>query len=333
MCFGVVLSHSRKGYSEVVWQQSTENFIRWPGKRRPCLRGVPQTIVIDNLRAAVTQADWFDPQLNPKIIAFAEHYRTVIFAHQAVHAPAQGQSGSRRQIRSEQRASRADVRQPGRAKPVFGGVGKRRGPIHAFMAPPASRWGRIFATVGATAVDRAAGHRSSRSFRKALRHVHLDGTSRWPGRITLCRPEYCPAASVGAVGFAAGAHLQLAYGTNRLCTPGSNPGGSAPIPNTFIRANAPPLKTGWIISWTGAADRPALRPVGGDDGQKSRPQGIRVLQGFLQTGPQTRSCQTSKPPVSWPRPTACGTCTNCAASWQRRFNRTSSSSFSSTAHP
>ena len=34
--------------------------------------------VIDNLRAAVTQADWFDPELNPKIASFAEHYETVI---------------------------------------------------------------------------------------------------------------------------------------------------------------------------------------------------------------------------------------------------------------
>jgi len=40
--------------------------------------GVPRTIVIDNLKAAVTKADWFDPELNPKIQAFCEHYGTVI---------------------------------------------------------------------------------------------------------------------------------------------------------------------------------------------------------------------------------------------------------------
>ena len=33
---------------------------------------------IDNLRAAVTRAAWYDPELNPKLIAFAEHYQTVI---------------------------------------------------------------------------------------------------------------------------------------------------------------------------------------------------------------------------------------------------------------
>lgn len=76
--FRVVLSHSRKGYSEVVWQQTTENFIRCLENAFRSFGGVTHTVVIDNLRAAVTQADWFDPELNPKLSAFAEHYQTVI---------------------------------------------------------------------------------------------------------------------------------------------------------------------------------------------------------------------------------------------------------------
>ena len=76
--FRVVLSYSRKGYSEVVWHQTTENFIRCLENAFRYFGGVTSTVVIDNLRAAVTQADWFDPELNPKIIAFAEHYQTVI---------------------------------------------------------------------------------------------------------------------------------------------------------------------------------------------------------------------------------------------------------------
>src|SRR5438132_55878 len=38
----------------------------------------PVTVVIDNLKAGVIQADWFDPQLNPKLEEFARHYGTVI---------------------------------------------------------------------------------------------------------------------------------------------------------------------------------------------------------------------------------------------------------------
>jgi hypothetical protein len=34
--------------------------------------------VIDNLKAAVSKADWYDPELNPKIVAFAEHYGMTI---------------------------------------------------------------------------------------------------------------------------------------------------------------------------------------------------------------------------------------------------------------
>jgi hypothetical protein len=40
--------------------------------------GVPGTLVIDNLKAAVTKADWFDPDINPRIVAFARHYNFVI---------------------------------------------------------------------------------------------------------------------------------------------------------------------------------------------------------------------------------------------------------------
>jgi transposase len=74
----VVLSHSRKGYSEVMWRQSTEEFIRG---LENCFRhfgGVPKTLVVDNLKAAVSQADWYDPDLNPKMREFCKHYGTVL---------------------------------------------------------------------------------------------------------------------------------------------------------------------------------------------------------------------------------------------------------------
>ena len=75
--FRIVLSHSRKGYSEAVWTQSTESFIRSLENAFWAFGGVPKTVVVDNLRAAVTKADWFDPELNPKVEEFARHYGTV----------------------------------------------------------------------------------------------------------------------------------------------------------------------------------------------------------------------------------------------------------------
>jgi transposase len=76
--FRVVLSHSRKAYSEVVWHQTTENFIRALENAFRHFGGVPRTLVIDNLRAAVKRVDWFEPELNPKVEEFCQHYGTVI---------------------------------------------------------------------------------------------------------------------------------------------------------------------------------------------------------------------------------------------------------------
>ena len=74
----VVLSHSRKGYTEAFWRQTTENFIRGLENAFRHFGGVVRTLVIDNLRAAVKKADWFEPELNPKVVCFCEHYGTVI---------------------------------------------------------------------------------------------------------------------------------------------------------------------------------------------------------------------------------------------------------------
>ena len=74
----VVLSHSRKGYSESVFRQTTENFLRCIENAFRHFGGVPRTLVPDNLKAAVLKADWYDPELNPKIRSFCKHYGTVL---------------------------------------------------------------------------------------------------------------------------------------------------------------------------------------------------------------------------------------------------------------
>lgn len=76
--FRAVLSQSRKGYSEVVWRQDTETFLRCVENALRFFGGVTRTVVPDNLKAAVLQADWFEPDLNPKLREFAAHYGTVI---------------------------------------------------------------------------------------------------------------------------------------------------------------------------------------------------------------------------------------------------------------
>jgi transposase len=74
----VVLSHSRKAYSETVARQTTDAFITCLENAFHYFGGVPRTLVTDNLKAAVHKADWFDPELNPKIEAFCQHYGTTM---------------------------------------------------------------------------------------------------------------------------------------------------------------------------------------------------------------------------------------------------------------
>jgi len=76
--FRIVLSHSRKAYSEAVWREGTDEFLQCLENAFWHFGGVPRTIVPDNLKAAVKHADWYDPELNPKVESFCRHYGTVI---------------------------------------------------------------------------------------------------------------------------------------------------------------------------------------------------------------------------------------------------------------
>src|ERR1039458_981015 len=62
--FRIVLSYSRKAYSEAVWRQSTESFITCLENAFRHFGGVPKRLVIDNLKAAVARADWYDPEIH-----------------------------------------------------------------------------------------------------------------------------------------------------------------------------------------------------------------------------------------------------------------------------
>jgi transposase len=76
--FRIVLSHSRKAYSEATYTQTTDDFLCALENAFAHFGGVCKTLVIDNLKAAVAHPDWFDPELVPKVQAFCRHYGTVI---------------------------------------------------------------------------------------------------------------------------------------------------------------------------------------------------------------------------------------------------------------
>jgi transposase len=76
--FRIVLSFSRKAYSEAVFHQDTETFLRCLENAFRHFGGVSQTVNLDNLKAAVLKFDFADPELNPKLREFARHHGTVI---------------------------------------------------------------------------------------------------------------------------------------------------------------------------------------------------------------------------------------------------------------
>jgi transposase len=73
--FRMVLSYSRKAYCEAVVRQDTETFLRCLENGLRAFGGVPLLLNLDNLKAAVLKADWFDPEINPKLADFCRHYR------------------------------------------------------------------------------------------------------------------------------------------------------------------------------------------------------------------------------------------------------------------
>ena len=86
----VTLSHSRKAYVEAVLKQNTESFLRSLENAFRHFGGVPQQLRPDNLKAAVIKADWYEPELNPKLRSFAEHYGTVIMPARPYRATDKG---------------------------------------------------------------------------------------------------------------------------------------------------------------------------------------------------------------------------------------------------
>jgi len=142
--FRIVLSFSRKGYSEATYHQTTEDFIRALENAFWHFGGVPKVLIIDNLKAAVKHPDWYDPELNPKVQGVLLGAARVLGPH------ALGAVGP---------AAGADLHQPHgadrRARAAGAGPFQHSGPAH--RRPEAQRrgaWGS--ASVGSCPPDRRA---------------------------------------------------------------------------------------------------------------------------------------------------------------------------------
>ncbi len=77
--FGSYSVIAARPIARTTFRQTTEDFFRCLRERvRRTSAAIHATLVIDNLKAAVAHADWFDPEITPKVQSFCQHYGTVI---------------------------------------------------------------------------------------------------------------------------------------------------------------------------------------------------------------------------------------------------------------
>ena len=76
--FVMVLSWSRHMYVEFVWDQSVGTWLRCHRNAFAFFGGVPERVVVDNLKAAIVKAIWDDPQVQYSYRECAQHYGFLI---------------------------------------------------------------------------------------------------------------------------------------------------------------------------------------------------------------------------------------------------------------
>lgn len=81
--FVAILGSSQLTYAEATRSQNKEDFIASVENALHYYQGVPQAIVPDNLKSAVTKSNRYEPTINETFLDFSEHYGTTILPARA----------------------------------------------------------------------------------------------------------------------------------------------------------------------------------------------------------------------------------------------------------
>ena len=73
-----ILGYSQLTYVQAVPSQRKEDFIAATENALHYFGGVPQVLIPDNLKSAVTKADKYEAQINSTFLDFANHYGTTV---------------------------------------------------------------------------------------------------------------------------------------------------------------------------------------------------------------------------------------------------------------
>jgi transposase len=126
MSCDVYLAIRVKGYSEAVYRQDTESFIRVLEDAFWALGGVPRRVVFANANCAVKTPDYYDPELNPKLTEFCKHYQSRIYTDTSTYTEAQGEGRTGRRLHSGECPSRTRVPIACRAERIPRALGENR---------------------------------------------------------------------------------------------------------------------------------------------------------------------------------------------------------------
>ena len=94
--FVAILGASQLTYVEAVASQQKEDFIVACENALHYYGGVPAAVVPDNLKAAVTKSNRYEPVLNETFADFADHYGTTILPARAYRTRRLGIGGRSR---------------------------------------------------------------------------------------------------------------------------------------------------------------------------------------------------------------------------------------------
>ena len=282
--FRIVLSHSRKGYSEAVFRQNTENFIRCLENAFHHFGGSVKTLVIDNLRAAVTKADWYEPELHPKLRSFCEHYGVVILPTRPYMPRHKGKIESGREVRQAECPEGPPIREPGRGERIPAALGDdhRR---HADSRHDQAAGGQAVREVERAALSPLPLERFP-FFHERQHTVHRDGHVQVDGAYYSVPPEYSRQRRSGCVGTAGWCGSSTSSWRRSAFTSSSRRRGvSAPIPADIAPEKISGVERGaeWLLRRASAigehADRWAQEVI------RSRGiEGIRAVIGLLEPG-------------------------------------------------
>ena len=76
--FVAVLGASNYTYAEATWTQTLPDWIGSHSRAFRFFNGVPQVVVPDNLKSAVSKACFYEPDINPTYLDMANYYDTVV---------------------------------------------------------------------------------------------------------------------------------------------------------------------------------------------------------------------------------------------------------------